>query len=77
MFSATAVNVLPDEGPVRTETCSSFILKKKYRCELNVSCVGLLAGTVQSKKNTLCWQDEEFVSVKVKVGGTNVYCCGR
>lgn len=35
-----------------------------------------MAEAVQNQ-NALCWQDAEFVSVKVKVGGTHVYYCGR
>lgn len=73
MLYATAINVLPDDGPVRAETRSSLMFLKKIYClELNDNCANFLAEIVESQ-TSLYWQDAEYFSVKVKVGGKRIF----
>jgi hypothetical protein len=57
-------DVLPDDGPVRSETCRSVIFKK-YKCERHDSCVDLLVKTVDVKSNNGVFCSEIFSTREV------------
>lgn len=44
MFYTTTINVIPDDGPVRSKICRLMFLK--YYCELNYKCVHSLVEIV-------------------------------